>query len=176
MENWPHAPLHWFKQEGCYMITGATYLKQPLYGSDYDLSDLQDLFFDLARKKDASLHAWSFFPNHYHLVIDSPKQVGLLRDLIREFHSISARELNQRQNTPGRKVWFQYWDTNLTYQRSYFARLNYVNQKPVHHGVVAEATNYRWCSASWFEANAKRSFVESVKRFGTSRINVKDDF
>ena len=136
MEKWPHAPLHWFREAGIYIITAATHMREPLFRTAEDLDRLQDLAFGLSRSMQAALHSWSFFPNHYHWVIDSPPEAGRLRHLIREFHSISARERNQRYNERGRRVWFQYWDTRLTFQRSYLARLNYVNQNPVHHGVV----------------------------------------
>lgn len=67
-------------------------------------------------------------------------------------------------------------DTRLTHQASYLARLRYVHQNPVHHRLVAVATQYRWCSAAWFESNAPRSFVESVARFKTDKVKVWDDF
>jgi hypothetical protein len=35
---------------------------------------------------------------------------------------------------------------------------------------------YRWCSASWFEREARQSFVESLKRFKIDHVNVPDDF
>lgn len=176
MEKWQHAPLHWFAEAGRYMITAGTYLKQLFFESDSDLDFLLNLMFELANKNQTALHAWSFFQNHYHLVVDSPSNAESLRDLIREFHSISARDINRRQEKSGRKVWYQYWDTHLTSERSYFARLNYVNQNPVHHGVVINAVSYRWCSAAWFEANAKRSLVEAVRQFDAERVNVVDDF
>jgi putative transposase len=176
MDNWPHAPLHWFKQAGLYCLTASTYMKEPLFPTTDDLDLLQELFFDLCRVHHAQVQAWSFFPNHHHAIVESPPDAGRLRALIHEFHSISARERNQRYAQPGRRAWFHYWDTHLTFQRSYLARLNYVNQNPVHHGVVARATNYRWCPATWFEANAKRSFVESVRRFGSSRLQMDDEF
>jgi hypothetical protein len=51
-----------------------------------------------------------------------------------------------------------------------------VNQNPVHHRIVDNATNYRWCSAAWFEAHVTRPFAQSVKRFGSERLKVIDDF
>src|SRR5205807_1735846 len=91
-------------------------------------------------------------------------------------HSDHAREINKLDNAVGRKVWFQFWDKHLTFERSYLARLNYVNQNPVHHGVAQLATNYRWCSAAWFESRASRAFAASVRRFKIDRVNVYDDF
>ena len=64
---------------------------------------------------------------------------GSLRDLVREIHSRTAIALNRHDATPGRKVWHNFWDTRLTHERSYFARLNYVHQNPVKHGLVTAA-------------------------------------
>ncbi len=84
--------------------------------------------------------------------------------------------MNDLDGEPGRKVWFQYWDTLLSFERSFLARLNYVHNNPVKHGLVKIATRYPWCSASWFEQNADRSFYNTVMNFKTDRVNVRDDF
>jgi hypothetical protein len=34
MDNWPHAPLHWFKQAGLYCITASTYQERASLSSD----------------------------------------------------------------------------------------------------------------------------------------------
>jgi putative transposase len=77
---------------------------------------------------------------------------------------------------PGRKVWFQYWDSRISLERSYFARLNYVHNNPVHHGLADKAENYPWCSAAWFGRNAPASFVATVKSSKADRLRVPDDF
>jgi putative transposase len=64
----------------------------------------------------------------------------------------------------------------MTYQRSYLARLNYVHQNAVKHGLVQVASQYPWCSASWFEKNSAQSIIKSIYRFKTDRIAVPDDF
>ena len=71
---------------------------------------------------------------------------------------------------------YQFWDSRLTYQASWLARLNYVHHNAVHHGLVHVAADYPWCSARWFETNARESFVKSVYSFKTDRLNVMDDF
>ena len=76
----------------------------------------------------------------------------------------------------GRRVWFQYHDTQLTFEKSYLARLKYVNENPVHHGIVLRATNYGWCSARWFEDHAERAFSRAVQALKIDRINVADEF
>ena len=73
-------------------------------------------------------------------------------------------------------MWFNFWDTKLTYERSYLARLNYVHQNPVKHGLVAIANQYRWCSAAWFERTVSPAMVKTIYGFKTDKLNIHDDF
>ena len=54
-------------------------------------------------------------------------------------------------------MWHNFWDTKLTFEKSYLARLNYVHQNAVKHVLVPAANQYRWCSAAWFEQTATRA-------------------
>jgi putative transposase len=84
--------------------------------------------------------------------------------------------VNRLDQTAGRQVWHNFWETKLTYQKSYLARLNYVHQNAVKHGLVPVATQYPWCSAGWFERNAAPAMVRAIFRFKTDRIRVPDEF
>ncbi|MGA7274814.1 MAG: hypothetical protein WBX14_08225, partial [Candidatus Udaeobacter sp.] len=77
---------------------------------------------------------------------------------------------------PARKVWHNFWDTKLSYQKSYLARLNYVHQNAVKHGLAQLASQYPWCSARWFEGVASPAMVRSIYRFKTDAVSVRDDF
>jgi putative transposase len=174
MFDWPHAPPHRLDGNGTYFITGATYLKRHYYRRSDDLNRFLSLLFALAGNAKLSLQAWSVFSNHYHLVAQG---AGLaMRAMLAELHSIAARELNARDAAAGRKVWFQFRDTELTYERSWLARLKYTHQNPVKHGLVTNARDYPWCSAGWFERVSNPAFVRTLDRFGLDRIHVSDDF
>ncbi len=73
-------------------------------------------------------------------------------------------------------IWYNFRDTHLSFQKSYYARLHYVHTNPVRHGLVLKPEDYPWCSAAWFKRTAKRSFVETIESFKTDRLNVPDDF
>ncbi len=83
------------------------------------------------------------FANHYHFVARSELTAKALDKLLHQLHDDTARELNRIDQAVGRKVWYNFWETKLTYPRSYLARLNYVHQNPVKHGVVRMARDYR---------------------------------
>jgi putative transposase len=95
---------------------------------------------------------------------------------VRHLHSITAIEANKWDGTPGRHVWFEYWETRITFPRSYLARLNYVHQNAVRHRLVRGPSQYPRCSAAWFEREANRSFHQMVSGFRTDKLNVPDDF
>ena len=174
--NWHHGPLHLFVADTFYMVTAATFYKQSIYDSPSKLNQLQNTLFDVVQAYGWELQAWALFTNHYHFVARSPEDDVSLKRLIQRLHSQSARLINQIDRSPGRRVWFQYWDTCLTYESSYYARLNYVHNNPVKHGLVPVAEQYPFCSAKWFREDAEEELYDKVISVPYDRVNVRDDF
>jgi putative transposase len=116
------------------------------------------------------------FPNHYHLVITFENTMPTHLDFVRHSHRELALQLNRLDGVAGRRVTYEFWDSHMTFERSWLARLNYVDQNAVKHGLVPVANQYPWCSAPWFETNGRSAFVKSVYSFKTNRIKVPDDF
>jgi putative transposase len=174
--NWPHAPKHWLFEPGVYMVTAGTYQKLPHLNSAARLDFFQGSLFNYAAEFDWSLKAWAVLSNHYHFIAASPADPATLRKFVGKLHMKTAQELNRLDATPGRKVWFQFWDSRITFEKSYLARLHYVHSNPAKHGVIDLAENYKWCSASWFARNASPAFVQTVKSFKTDLLAVPDDF
>lgn len=175
-ESWHHSPTHLFQPGLMYMITAGTLQKAPYFSDGGRLGIIQSELFQTAKDYGWNLEAWAIFPNHYHFVAQAPSQGKHLREFVRSLHSASARKLNRIDGTVGRRVWFQFWDTCLTYEASYFARLKYVHTNPVHHGITRRATQYPFCSASWFVAKADRALYKRVLSYACDKINVCDDF
>jgi putative transposase len=173
---WHHSPLHKFIPGSVYMITGATFNKEPFYSGPDRLKYLQEQLLAILKKHGWVVQAWAVFPDHYHFIARAPEAGSSLSSLIKELHSITAREVNRFDLACGRQVWFEYWDTCLTYERSWLARLNYVNNNAVHHGLVRTAVNYPYCSATWFQQKVSSSLQRKVKSFRYDRLNIKDDF
>jgi len=128
VKQWPHAPVHQLTPDGVYMVTAATLHKEHLFKTRETLTLLEDTLLSLSRKYDWQLEAWAVFANHYHLVVRGLPGSDDLGKLLKHLHADTARELNRVHNAPGRQVWFNFWETRLTYERSYCARLNYVHQ------------------------------------------------
>jgi len=73
----------------------------------------------------------------------------------------------------GRTVWFQFWDTKLTYERSYLARLNYVHQKTPKAWVGAMGNQYRGVLRHGLNERF-RSYRQKRLCFKTDRLNIHE--
>ncbi len=173
--NFPHSPPHWLEKSGTYIVTAGTFKKQHIFRDAERLSELTNMLLNKAAHFNWNLQAWAVFSNHYHIIAESDVP-DTLPEFMRLLHSAAATKANKMDNTPGRKVWQQYWETRISYYRSWLARLNYVNQNPVKHGIVQHATSYPYCSAGWFEAKANAELSKTVARFDYRRVYVIDDF
>ncbi len=175
-QRWHHRPEHVFVPSTAYIVTAGTLHKEHLFRDRPRLRLLHDLFLELASRYGWNLQAWAVFSNHYHWIGIAPDDAKSLDKFVSHFHTKSASELNKLDGTPGRKVWFQYWDTCLTYERSYHARLHYVHCNATHHKLVPVPHLYEFCSASWFQSHADPGFRKKVESFGCEEVNVPDDF
>ena len=175
-ENWAHAPPHYFTPGGVYLITAATLHRKPLFNSNEKLDLFLNTTFGLVKNYQLILEAWAFFANHYHLVVSFESSAARHTDFVRHLHRELAIRLNCLDDTFRRRVMYEFWDTRLTFEKSWLARLNYVHQNAVKHGLVTTANQYPWCSAPWFETNARPGLVKSVYSFKTDRIKLPDEF
>ena len=174
--SWPHAPPHRLCERGTYIVTCGTYRKQHFLNTPEKLALVRDLLFELAQKHGWQLQAWAVMSNHYHFVASSPADAATLKPMLSTLHTLSARELNRMDNQPGRRIWYNYYDSRITYEKSWLARLKYVHQNPVHHGVVQNAEQYEWCSAAWFAREAGSTFAKTVNSFKIDQVKVYDDY
>ncbi|MFT5465485.1 MAG: putative transposase [Verrucomicrobiales bacterium] len=178
--TWPHAPTHRLSERGTYFVTAATYRKEHYFGSRKRLRILHDKLLRLADRFHWRLEAWAVFSNHYHFVAHSPEEeddAASLSTFLAQLHSSTSTTINLLDGTEGRRVWHNFRDTQLTFESSYLARLNYTHQNPVKHGLVSVANQYPWCSAAWFERTASNAQVTTIYGVKTDELqNVDDDF
>jgi len=150
---WHHRPNHLFLPDRCYMVTAGTLHKRRLFQTGIRLQMLHDALLQVFTDHGWQVDAWAVFENHYHIVAVSPPTGAPLQEVVQELHSMTARELNRLDGTPGRRVWFQFWDTCLSFAPSFHARIRCVMTNPVKHGLVQDEGAYPWGCARWFEQN-----------------------
>ena len=92
-------------------------------------------------------------------------------------HERTAKWVNKLDGAAGRKVWHNYWETRLTFEKSYLARLAYTHRNAVRHRLVPVANQYPWCSAAWFERVATPAQVRTIYSFQEDRLSsIPDNF
>src|SRR5262249_24006691 len=123
VKDWPHAPVHRLGSDGVYMVTAATLYKEHLFHSPHKLTMLEMQLLSLSKTYHWQLEAWAIFPNHYHFIARSSADSDDLKRMLSQLHRDTARELNRSDDKFGRQVWYNFWDTQLTYERSYLSRL-----------------------------------------------------
>ncbi len=160
-------------------MTAATYLKEHHFRGRARLDVLQHELLTAAAEFGWRLEAWALFSNHYHFIAQTPEgasDTSSLSPMMSAFHAKTARKINQADGAPNRQVWYNFREARLTCQKSYLARLSYVHQNPVKHGLVPVANQYPWCSAAWFESVVSRAIVESIYRFKIDAHRIEDSF
>lgn len=175
---WPHAPTHRLCAAGTYFVTCGTYDKKHFFRGSERTAVVHRGLLKTLSEAGWTLEAWAVFSNHYHFVAHCPtvESARGLPGLLRTFHARLGTWVNKLDGVYERKVWCNYWETRLTFQASYLARLNYVHQNAVHHGLVAVANHYPWCSAAWFERVAASAKVKSIYRFRFDQLGTVDEF
>ena len=173
---WPHAPTHQLAEGGTFIVTARTHNKAHHFRGPRRLATLQRALLTVTQKFGWQLEAWAVFSNHYHFVAHSPPDAESLSEMLGRLHAKTAAWVNRLDGTPNRRVWFNFWETRVTYQNSLLARLSYVHQNAVKHGLVPVGNQYPWCSARWFEQEEAAAMVKSIYRFKTERIKLEDEF
>ena len=176
---WPHAPSHQLSVNGTFFVTASTYTKAHHFSGAERLRVLHRGLLTVARDFCWHLEAWAVFSNHYHFVAHAPEKAATsesLAQMLKTLHVKTAGWVNRLDRAPARQVWFNFWETRLTYPKSYFARLSYTHRNPVKHRLVAVANQYPWCSAAWFERTASAAQVKTIYRFKTDKLDLPDDY
>ena len=175
MKSWPHAPARIAVHPGAIMVTASTFHKVHHFAGDERLELLQSSIFKYSEMHRFELQAWAVFPNHYHFIALAPENPNL-KAFLKCIHGYTGNEINKVDLQKGRQVWYRYWDSQLTFEKSYLARLHYIHHNPVKHGLVHHAEHYRFCSMAWFQEKAHPPFRDTVLSFPIDNINVYDDF
>jgi len=172
--NYEHAPTHLFVPEATYMLTAGTYKKQKLLNSHDKKMRVIKSVENVSEKYNWLIIAWVILDNHYHTILKAPDNIYFsISDFARSLHKQIAWNINRIDNKRGRHVMKNYWDKCITYEKSYWARLNYINNNPVKHGYVESAANYPFGS---YYYSQKEDWATFEKQYPWNTVNEKDDF
>jgi putative DNA methylase len=122
--------------------SGPTYLRQPA------IADLvvEAIYHNATVLGRYTLHAFVVMPNHVHMLV-SPHVP--LPELTKTLKSFSAKRANQALGLTGNPFWQEESYDHLVRSQREVERIRlYIEYNPVRAGLVREARDYRWSSAS----------------------------
>jgi len=88
-----------------------------------------------------------------------------INKFIGRLHSVSSTLFNREDNEVGRKIWYQYWDTEAWTEQAFWKRFNYAHWNLIKHGYVKnfeEVKQNEFCS---FDLWCDRLGEEAVEIF-----------
>ncbi|HEY5729244.1 MAG TPA: transposase [Anaerolineales bacterium] len=173
---YPHNPPHWFVSNAIYMVTGSTLYKKPFLDNEEKRANFLETLFERTKIWGWVLHAWAVMVNHYHFIAQSPENALSLKMLMQGLHSINAKFVNRMDGTPGRRIWYNYWDTCLQTETSYYMRMNYVLLNPMKHGLVENPDDYPFSSYRYFVENTELEFRTMVLSQPIDDLQIEDEF
>ncbi|MBZ0202524.1 MAG: transposase [Ignavibacteria bacterium] len=178
LKQYKHNPPHLFLPDAKYFITASIYLRRKLLKSE---DSKEKLLFYIRKSVDHfdwKLEEWVILDNHYHLMLESPGSPEDLPDLMANIHKYSAIWINKHVNNDSQdsKVWHNYWDKCLTFEKSYYTRLNYIWYNPVKHRYVENAEEWNFGSfGDRFRAD-QEYIMDMKKKYPFDKLKIDDDF
>jgi REP element-mobilizing transposase RayT len=166
-----HNPPHFFVADTLYMLTASTYENAHLIKSDQRKAEWRDAFHEAAKIYQWQIIAWVVLDNHYHAIVRSPQNAAALSKCTSSYHKFTARKWNNEDNSNGRQVWCNYWDTCIRSERDYYNRIRYVFWNPVKHGLAEKPQDYPFSSYG--------EYLDQLQDFdftGTSEVKDVSEF
>jgi putative transposase len=88
----------------------------------------------------------------------------------------SNTALNSEKIFNPKKIFYNYWDSCITYEKSYFGRLHYIWFNPVKHGYVDDPIDWKWGSYYYRFADEGNKLKKIMDNYPCDRINIMDNF
>jgi len=154
-----HRPPHLYLDDQWYLLSAATWERQPLIRAEEDKRLLRDVLQAKTRRFEMRLRVWVILDQHYHLLFQTPARQQLRR-FVTELHGASSHAFNTRLGVRGRRVWENYWDTCIRTEQDWWARFNYVHWNPVKDGYVAHPGDWEFSSYRYYLRTRGRDWLD----------------
>lgn len=172
-----HNPPHLFKPNAKYFITSSTLDRYPYLKTDSAKDAALNYLTKSLEHYEWKLEDWVILDNHIHIMTSAPTKAETLSKVMKNFHRFTANWLSKNNVKKVKEKYFHnYWDTCITYENSYYARINYIWFNPVKHEYVSSPEKWRYGSYYYrYQADEKET-KEIMKRYPFDKIKIDDDF
>jgi len=142
-----HSPPHYESETHTYLLTAACYEHVPVVGKSPErMKTFETNLLDELQTAQ-TVHVWIILPNHYHVLIGTPRVKHVLKRIGR-LHGRTSYQWNVQDDRPGRKVWFNCVETAMKSERHFWATVNYVLHNAVYHGYVERWRDWPYSNAA----------------------------
>ncbi len=177
-KTYKHNPPHLFRSNAKYFITGATYKKKYHLEEESAKQRLIESIDKGFADYNWKLEDWVILHNHYHLIVEAPESAETLSRIIKDIHKFTAMWIKKNivSAKNEEKIWWNYWDTCLTFENSYYSRLNYLWFNPVKHSLVGKPEDWKFGSY-YYRFKEELEYLKEMKhKYPFDRVKVFDDF
>jgi putative transposase len=156
--------------------------RERTYRDDADYRGCEETLLDACDRSDIHLYAWCLMPNHFHLLLETPR--GNLAIFMQRFLTAYARYFNRRYRLVGHVFQGRY-GANLCHRENYLLELvRYIHLNPYRvknfHWQVPEG-GWPWSSHRYYvngeEPTIVKPYVHSVlRRFGDDIAQARERY
>ncbi len=177
-KEYKHNPPHFFRSSSKYFITGAIYKKKYFLFTDEAKVRVFQSFNKGFNSLGWTLEDWVILHNHYHIMVSAPDNAETLSAIMRDIHKFTALWIkkNINESKDAEKIWWNYWDTFITFEKSYYTRLNYILFNPIKHGLVEKAEDWKFGSYYYRYRKEEEYLMKLKKNYPYDKVKVRDDF
>ncbi|NOG45941.1 MAG: hypothetical protein HND50_11940 [Calditrichaeota bacterium] len=176
-KTYEHNPPHLFIPEAKYFVTASTYKHFPYLKDDAVKHKMLEILQKGCTKYNWQIDDWVILDDHYHFMLSaSPNQTITIADVIKNLHKFTAMFIRKYKPelTKENKIFHNYWDTCITYERSYYTRLNYIYLNPVKHGYANDPQEYQFGSFHFRYKYGDKEINKILSDFPSDKLDLEN--
>jgi putative transposase len=155
-----HHPYHLYLDNTVYFITARTYQNKRYFNKSRKkeilVKEIRNHFLRFAYH----LYAWVVLDNHYHILFETKNGNDLPR-VMQYIHGGCSHTINAMEQSRGRKIFQNYWDTGIRNRRAFYIHFNYIHHNPVKHNYVRHIRDYQFSSYQYWSQREGEGWVLS---------------
>jgi len=155
-----HQPPHLYLDNTIYFVTARTFKKQLVLQSPERRTEFIKKILEEFAIYGFKIYSWVIQRDHYHCLFRTNKGRDL-STLIHHLHGKTAFLWNREDQTPGRTVWQNYFDTCIRDEKQFYTHLNYTHHNPVKHGYAQKMEDYAWSSYKQYLKKYGQNWLDS---------------
>jgi putative transposase len=167
-----HRPPHLYLKNSFYFITARTINKISYFDTNYKKQIFIEKLNEILKEFGFLCYAYVVLDNHYHILIKSSGNRAI-SSFINKLHSITSLQINRLDKTPGRKIWYQYWDRLARSETDFYIYFNYIHFNPIKHCYleINQELFYNKDNRIYITEKSINSLIDILKKYEFSSLN-----